>query len=157
MWKWIWDNLSNIDSILSILTVILSGLIFIERLIMGILRLKLKRNQYKYLNLVVDRQIKQSMKCYVPTRAQDIDPNTEEDSQSMITKELVPFFIDEIFNKSDDQYFIILADSGMVKTTFLLHLFFKYYKRIFRKFDIVFIPLALDCSIEKIREVKKNQ
>lgn len=158
--SWIWDNISNIDSIVSIITTLLSGGVFIGGVVYGIiasiLRLKLKRNQYKYLNLVVDNQTKQSMKYYIPTRGQDIDPNTEEDSQSMITKELVPFFVDEIFNKSDAQYFIILADSGMGKTTFLLHLFFKYYKRIFRKFDIVFIPLALHCSIEKIREVNKK-
>lgn len=156
MWEWIWNNLSNIDSILNILFAILSVCAFIGGLIVGVLQLKLKRNQYKYLNLVADRQTKQSMKYYVPTRAQDIDPNTEEDSQSAITKKLVPFFIDEIFNKSDDQYFIILADSGMGKTTFLLSLFFKYYKKIFRKFNIAFVPLALDCSIEKIRQVNKK-
>ena len=125
MWEWIWNNLSNIDSILTILTTALSGCVFIGGLIIGILRLKLKRNQYKYLNLIVDNQTKQSMKYYIPTRAQKVDP-CGEDFMGHASFELVPFFINEVFKNSEKQYFIIWADSGMGKTTFLLKLFFTY-------------------------------
>lgn len=159
MWQWIWENISNIDSIVSIIAVILSGGVFIGGVVYGlitsILRLKLKRNQYKYLNLVVDNQTKQSMKYYIPTRAQSTDPCDEKESHN-ISNKIIPFFIKNVFTKSDNQYFIILADSGMGKTTFLLKLFFTYYKKILRQHEIVFIPLSLASSIEKIREVKNK-
>ena len=68
MWErilgWIWENISNIYSVIGVVTAILSMGIFIWGLIIGILRLKLKRSQFKYLNLVVDNQTKQSMKYY---------------------------------------------------------------------------------------------
>lgn len=155
-WFWdFWDNSSNINAIISIISTVISGVIFIAGLVISVLRLKLKSNQYKYLNLVVDSQTKQSMKCYVPTRAQDIDP-CDEENNNFSCIELIPFFIEQIFEESDEQYFIILADSGMGKTTFLLKLFFKYYKKVLKKYDIIFVPLSLKSSIEKIREVKNK-
>lgn len=129
--KWFWDSSSNINAIINIISTVISGVIFIAGLVISVLRLKLKGNQYKYLNLVVDSQTKQSMKCYVPTRAQDIDP-CDEDKNDFFCVELIPFFIKQVFKDSDGQYFIILADSGMGKTTFLLRLFFEYYKKIFK-------------------------
>lgn len=153
--KWFWDNSSNINAIISIISTVISGTIFIAGLVISVLRLKLKSNQYKYLNLVVDSQTKQSMKCYVPTRAQNIDP-CDEENNNFFSIELIPFFIKQVFKESDEQYFIVLADSGMGKTTFLLKLFFTYYKRILKKYDIIFIPLALKSSIEKIRKVKNK-
>lgn len=163
MWKWIWNNLSNIDSIVSIAATILSGVLFIGGSIIGliisILKLKLKCNQYKYLNLPVDSQVKQAMKYYVPTRGQNIDPCTEEEystRHSFVSIELVKLFIRNIFKSSEMQYFIVLADSGMGKTTFLLKLFFEYYKKIFKKYDIVFVPLSLSSSLERVRSIENK-
>lgn len=44
----------------------------------------------------------------------------------------------------------------MGKTTFLLRLFFDYYKKIYKKYDIVFIPLNSKKSIELIKNVKNK-
>ena len=156
---WSWNNISKIDSIVNIIAVILRGGAFIGGvacgLIASILRLKLKRNQYKYLNLVVDNQTKQSMKYYIPTRAQEVDPCDDVCTTDSFIK-LIPFFINKVFKNSDTQYFVILADSGMGKTTFLLKLFFEYYKKLLKKYDIVFIPLLLDSSIERIRKIQNK-
>lgn len=155
MWEWIWYNSSNLYSVIGVVTSILSVSIFIWGLIIGVLRLKLKRNQFKYLNLVVDNQTKQSMKYYVPTRAQNIDPCTEEDNGVQSIK-LIPFFIKHVFKDSQKQYFVILADSGMGKTTFLLKLFLEYYKKVFKKYNIIFIPLSLESSIATIRKIENK-
>lgn len=154
MWKWIWNNLSNIDSLINIIKVILGGFFCICGFIWGVLQLKLKNNQYKYLNLIVDRQTKQSMKYYVNTRAQTVDPCSEEFTYTRVR--LLPLFIKQIFKNSETQYYIILADSGMGKTTFLLKLFFKYYKKIFKKYSIVLIPLSLEGSFKRINEIKNK-
>ncbi|NBJ95489.1 pentapeptide repeat-containing protein [Parablautia muri] len=157
--SWIWENISNIDSIVSIVTAILSGVFFIGGAVYGvianILRQKLKRNQYKYLNLVVDNQTKQSMKYYIPTRAQEVDPCDDVCTTDSFIK-LIPFFINKVFKNSDTRYFVILADSGMGKTTFLLKLFFEYYKKLIKEYDIVFIPLSLESSIERIRGIQNK-
>lgn len=157
---WIWDNISHIDSIVSIIAAIFSGgaligSVFYE-LIASILRLKLKKNRYKYLYLSEGRQIDQSTKYYIPTRAQKRDPCSEENINDDTIK-LIPFFLKHVFKDSEHQYFIILADSGMGKTTFLLKLFFKYYMRLFKKYNIVFIPLSLESSIEKVQKIENKQ
>ena len=50
--KWFWDSSSNINAIINIISTVISGVIFIAGLVISVLRLKLKGNQYKYLNLV---------------------------------------------------------------------------------------------------------
>ena len=155
MWEWIWNNLSNIDSILNVLLPILSVCTFIRGLIEGVIKLKLKRNPYKYLNLVVNKQTKRSMKYYIPTRVQEVDP-CDDACTTDSSKKIIPYFINEVFKNSDTQYFVILADSGMGKTTFLLKLFYEYYRRLLKKYDIVFIPLLFDSSLEWIKEIQNK-
>ena len=96
-----------------------------------------------------------SMRYYIPTRAQEVDPCDDVCTTDSFIN-LIPFFINEVFKNSDTQYFVILADSGMGKTTFLLKLFFEYYKKLLKKHDIVFIPLSLDSSIEGIRGIQNK-
>jgi len=161
--EWFLEHISTIESFLNVMITIVKGFVLaggmIGGLIMGFFRLKLKCNQYKYLNLVVDSQIKQAMRYYIPTRGQNIDPCEEEEyatRHSFVSVELVKLFMKEIFKSSEVQYFIILADSGMGKTTFLLKLFFEYYKKIIKKYDIVFVPLSIESSLERIRKVENK-
>jgi len=51
MKEWIWNNLSNINATINIAVRIIGIISFLCGLGAGFLRLKLKRNQYKYLNL----------------------------------------------------------------------------------------------------------
>ena len=113
MLKWIWSNISNIDSVINIIINLIKGIVFIGGIISGLiisfLRLKLKHNQYKYLNLAVDSQVKQAMQYYIPTRGQNIDPCVEEEyttRHSFVSVELVRLFIKEIFRSSEMQYYI---------------------------------------------------
>lgn len=156
MQKWFLDNIFFIDSIISIIVGIISIGGISAGIISVILRLKLKYNQFKYLNIPIDNQTKKSMRYYVSTRVQDIDPCTKEEYINCSSVKVIPFFIKKVFKDSTEKYFIILADSGMGKTTFLLKLFLKYYKKIFRRYNIVLVALSLDCAITKIREVKNK-
>lgn len=151
--SWIWENISNIDSLASILCFMAGAVIFVFGMVTGFLRLKLKHNRYKYLNIPIDRITKQSMRYYIPTRGQKTDPSSGQGCAGVDSFDLTKFFLKEIFPKSDEQYFIILADSGMGKTTFLLNLFLEYYKKIFREFKIVLIPLAFENVMERINEI----
>ena len=63
---------------------------------------------------------------------------------------MIPFLMKKNFEKNRNKYYIILAASGMGKTTFLLKLFLSYYKKIFRKYNIKFMPLFKDNICEEI-------
>lgn len=66
MWKWVWDNVSNIDAIRSIIVAIFGAIISVAVYLRRKWIKHVKRNQLKYFKL--DKQTKQSMKYYVSTR-----------------------------------------------------------------------------------------
>lgn len=149
--SWIWNNVSNIDATISIVVLIFGAAIsFGIRLIRFFIRYK----QLKYF--VLDKQTKQAIKNYVPARATKTDPCDQEEIDDESGFELIPFFINE-FKNPDSQYFIILADSGMGKTTFLLKLFFKYKRKILKKYKIILIPLSQGQALDEIKKVKNKQ
>lgn len=69
-------------------------------------------------------------KYFISTRAQEIDPCNQEEIRNNNGKfnsfPLIPFFKKEAFKKSSTgRFYLVLADSGMGKTTFLLQLYKK--------------------------------
>lgn len=148
MWKWIWDNISNIDATVSTITAICSGVVFV------VVRLKIRHTQLKCLNL--DKRTRQSMKYYISTRVQNSDPCDKEYVDNNSSFALIPFFM-KAFKSSESQYFIILADSGMGKTTFLLKLYFKYRRKIFKKYHIILLSLSQKQTLEAIKKVRNKQ
>ncbi|WP_277935036.1 pentapeptide repeat-containing protein [Parablautia intestinalis] len=119
-----------------------------------LIRFLVRHNQLKYF--VLDRQTKQAIKNYVPTRGTGTDPCDQEEIDDESGFELIPFFMKE-FKNPDSQYFIILADSGMGKTTFLLKLFFKYKRKILKRYKIILIPLSQKQALDEIKKVKNKQ
>lgn len=110
--------------------------------------------------------IKDATKYFVQTRFQNVSAsNYDEPIEShayITTKRLLSFFIKVVFNrqKAKNKFFMILADSGMGKTTFMLNLYIRYKKKIFREYDIKLFPLAhdkIDLLIEnEDSEIKKK-
>ena len=102
----------------------------IRFIIRFIMRKKLKKAQNEALIGFTNQDLKKALKYYVSTKGQDIDPCIESEDyvrNSFISRNLIDLFTENIFKSSEMRYFIILADSGMGKTTFLLKLFFSYY------------------------------
>ena len=99
-------------------------------------------------------------KYYISTRAQEIDPCNQEEIRNNNGKfnsfPLIPFFKKEAFKKSSTgRFYLVLADSGMGKTTFLLQLYKKCIPYVFaHKYEkIVLVSLAdVDC-INKIQQI----
>lgn len=121
-----------------------------------------KAVQY-YRNQFIKRKIKtwtgkQTEKYFIETRGQNIDPCENDEikdaSEYSMTERLIPFFINKVFkNEIDNQYYIILGDSGMGKTTFIIHLFNKYSKKILKKYDIEIISLYHSSCIDAIDNI----
>jgi Leucine-rich repeat (LRR) protein len=108
-------------------------------------------------------EIKNAVQYFVPTKCQNIDPAREAEpgnTSAFATKEdLIPFFINNVFKDigSDDKYYLVLADSGMGKTTFLINLYIQYSKKRFlKKYRIKIIPLGYSFSDDEIDQINSD-
>jgi len=108
-------------------------------------------------------------KNYIPTKCQNVAPSEDEEPGrkyiASVKEKLIPLFINRAFNQSegDNKYYLILADAGMGKTTFMINLYLSYKRKWFfnrRKYDIKLFPLGNPHVIEDIvsieDEVKKD-
>lgn len=134
---------------------------------------KLKRNYIdkKLLNTMYDvAEIKKAHKNFIRTKCQNIDPSDEinlSTTFAFATKEdLIKFFLKKAFQTNDSaaKFYLILGDSGMGKTTFMLNLFSKFNRQNRFQFNdqkITLLPLGLDKAtlekeIQKISNPKKT-
>lgn len=112
---------------------------------------------FSYLN------VKKSTELFIQTRGQNHSPTSEEEprkSTRFIVKEkLIPWFLKSAFNEKQesDKYYLILADSGMGKTTFMINLYIRYISKFCQKYTIKLIPFGDERIIGKLKELGKNQ
>ena len=111
-----------------------------------------------FVDSVYSKEIRKSIsKCYIPTRAQDIDPcefeEIRENNGNYFTQPLIPFFRQKAFKvSSQGKYYLVLADSGMGKTTFMLRLYREclFDRSLQKRLSIKLIPLSQDNCIQSI-------
>jgi hypothetical protein len=113
---------------------------FVGTVIVGIIKfahwLALRNNQW-LLNenlrpYFSASDVDRATRYYIPTKFQNVSPAADEEpgkSHMASAKQLLmPMFLDTVFkNKNaETKYYLILADAGMGKTTFLINLFLNY-------------------------------
>lgn len=116
-------------------TMIVVQIIFGTQFIYIILRiikyLYKKYNDRQALNdlqpFVDSEQLKNITEYYVPTKAQNVSPSNENEPGDVFATtariELLPFYLKNVVSKSSAQrLYLVLADSGMGKSTFLVNL-----------------------------------
>lgn len=103
-------------------------------------------------------------KCYIKTRAQDIDPcdhdEIRENNGKFISRPLIPFFRKEAFvDSSQGKYYLVLADSGMGKSTFIVRLYHDYLLTFSfqKKKPIALIPLARKNCLKAIQNIADKE
>lgn len=110
-------------------------------------------------------KVKMSIKYFIPTRGQNFTPTHEEEPSAstkyIVSKALIPWFIKEVLNgkKDGDKFYLVLADSGMGKSTFMINLFMKYnsFFNFSRKYQIKLLPFGDERIIEQLKQIAKNQ
>jgi sulfatase modifying factor 1 len=110
-------------------------------------------------------KVKMSIKYFIPTKGQNFSPTHEEEpstsSKYIVNKKLIPWFIDEVFKgeKEGDKFYLVLADSGMGKSTFMINLFMKYnsFFNFNHKYKIKLIPFGDERIIDQLKKIAKNQ
>ncbi|WP_316787103.1 hypothetical protein [Pedobacter frigiditerrae] len=124
-----------------------------------------KKNLSPYYSL---QTIKYSKKNYIRTKCQNVDPANEinyKSSFAFSTKEdLLTFFLRKVFNinKNETKFYLILADSGMGKSTFMLNLFSRYssfLNFLIKKNQIKLYPLGENYAIlaERIKDIVNKE
>ena len=98
---------------------------------------------------------------YIPQYFQNISPTESEDfgkiHAAAARSKLMPEFLKKgLLSKSEIKYFMILSDTGMGKTAFLINLYIKYKSAKQKinnvKYNIKLIPLGASNALEKIKE-----
>ncbi len=114
--------------------------------------------QFNYQN------VKSKRDFFIDTQAQNITPSVEDEAETgaafIVKKKLIPFFINTAFKKKEkNKFYLVLADSGMGKTTFMINLYLRYssFFRFGKKYKIKLLPFGYKGIIEKIEEIKKNE
>ena len=125
------------------------------------------RKQSQFINENYSKEAKKSItRYYIQTRGQDIDPcdqeEIREDNGKFLSENLIQFFIKRAFKEdSFGKYYLVLADSGMGKTTFLLRLnrelLFHPIHKNKKKKVVVFIPLALSTCFDQIQKIQEPE
>lgn len=132
---------------------------------------KTLRETYASIPYYSENEIKNAVKNYVETNCQSVSStisNEPNQTFAFVPKEkILPFFIDKAFKNSsgDFKYFIILADSGMGKTTFLINLVLTFNKKnrklinyfSWTKNQMLLIPLADKDALDIISDKDINE
>ena len=112
--------------------------------------------------------VERTTRYYVPVKYQNLAPSEDQNPGSKYiatAKEpLIPLFVNKAFKNSadDNKYYMILADSGMGKTTFMINLYLAYKNkcRFFwqaPKYEIKLFPLAAPNILEIIEKVPNQE
>lgn len=123
-------------------------------------KIKINKNGKSLFPYYTKGYIEEAQKKYIRTKCQNIDPANEislKQSFAFATKEdLLRFFLRKVLKvkENENRFYLILAGSGMGKTTFMLNLYIRF-KSVFRinldKKKIRFFPLG-----EKFETTVKN-
>ncbi|MBA7536103.1 hypothetical protein ES705_28365 [subsurface metagenome] len=114
---------------------------------------------FTYLN------VKEARKYFIQTQYQNAAPTREEEpdfSHKYISRNLLmPFFLNIAFNekKESEKFYLILADSGMGKSTFMINLFVRYnsFLNLKKKHQIKLFPLGDIRVLDRIRQIKPEE
>lgn len=106
-------------------------------------------------------EIKSHTKHFIPTQCQSKSPTESlEIARDTEPREpLIPYFI-RIFEKDKDDYvFMVLADSGMGKTTFMVNLYYTYHHLWQKKYKIRLLPFnaGIEEELDKIPDEVRRE
>lgn len=111
--------------------------------------------------------VEKATRYYVPTQYQSVSPSEDDEPGKKYAAtpkaKLIPFFLKEAFKFGKDyhKYYLILADTGMGKTTFMINLYIAYKNQwtIFgaHKYDIKLLPLGSPDTFAAIQRLENKE
>jgi hypothetical protein len=103
--------------------------------------------------------VKQATLNYIEPGCQSLDPSGLEDFRKVIAPRQAAFStLDEILDaESDEKFTIVLADTGMGKTSLLLNYYSRHARRRKQEFKIALVPLGQPRVTEQIQELRDQE
>lgn len=109
--------------------------------------------------------VKKARQFFIPTQYQNASPARQEEPgfthNYVARNKLIPFFLKIAFNEkiSSDRFYLILADSGMGKTTFMINLFFAYHSfRYHRaKYSMKMFRFSNPDTINQVKSIRAEE
>jgi hypothetical protein len=100
--------------------------------------------------------IKRSTEHYIQSLCQDVDPSGAEEPRALIgVKNKLFSTLDDVLEHSEEnRYLILLADSGMGKTSALMNYYVRNAHRFRKRFQIKIVPLSIQNPDEHISKVE---
>ncbi|MCP5103752.1 MAG: hypothetical protein GY950_10260, partial [bacterium] len=163
IFDFLWKNQplwANLVSIAGLITAIYGCLHFAGKGLKWLYHLFNKARLYHRLKPYFTKdEILRAIENYIPTQCQNVDPSTAAEPSRVhafaAREKLIPFFIRKVFReKKEEKFYLVLADSGMGKTTFLINLFLKYMRKRFKKYHLLLLPLGHPKADERIEAIK---
>lgn len=94
---------------------------------------------------------------FIPTRSQEIAPEIQEDKERRYmrasSEPLIPKMLKYEFIEESNRYFLVLADSGMGKTTFMINLYLAYQRQWKKKYSIKLLPFGYPNLLKEIEKI----
>ncbi len=150
---------ANLASIFTVIAAVYGFVHFMGKGVRALIRFLNRERLHHRLKPYFNREeIQRAIGIYIPTQCQNVDPAAAEEPARVhafaVRQNLIPFFIKKVFReKKEEKYYLVLADSGMGKTTFMINLFLKYTRKRFKTGGIVLVPLGHPKADEKIDSV----
>ena len=143
------------------LIVILGFLVFlypqIKKLYFYFRDRKLERDLHPFFTFY---EIRTYTKYFIKTRfLKNISQEDKHLKKRNKTESLISFFLKKGFRRGKDnnRFYLILADSGMGKTTFMMNLYIHYKKRWVKDYHITLLPLGHPRFDEKLSEIEPTK
>lgn len=159
-----WDNIQDDNQRLIIIFFLTIGVGFIVKGFKQIFEFHKKRKiRMDLFPIIQPNEFKEILKYYISTKGQNISPSEEQKENPKHTftakENLINYFLDDGFDKeNDDRHFLILGESGMGKTTFLLNLFIRFNKKNwFGKTRIKYFPFGNPETMNDILAIKREE
>lgn len=117
-------------------------------------KLKLLNTQNYFPSEVIEN----AMQYYIKQHCKSLIPGKNEGQEYTHSKiqDLLVKINEDIDDPMEHQYLLLLGDSGMGKSTFLIRYYIEYLKMRKRKYDIALLPLYIPEIDELISSVKKK-
>lgn len=105
--------------------------------------------------LFTTASVERTVRYYIPPSCQSLDPAGGEESRLIHSVQSSLFdTLDKVLSpSSDERYHILLADSGMGKTSALINYYARHLNRWRKRYQIEIIPLGIPDADERIKNI----
>lgn len=152
--KWLFHTqLSSLIGLLALLTTWQLRRKIIDKLN----RFWASRSLPKKLRDYSPQEIKRGVQYYIWPACQSVDPAQNDEARQTVAvrNDLCTTMDDLLKQDTVHKHFILLADSGMGKTSFLLNYFARHLRRFRKSYAMVMIPLGVSGLAERLKEISE--